>query len=250
LRVAAALWALSGRSNAQVNVERLRTDLQRRPFFANVNGSFTGRTGNVDNMLAGAGLFAGSLVGRHLFFLRAEGNYGRFEGTTTVAKSFAHGRYNLEIDPRWFVELFTQAQQDRFQRLKLRDLYGAGLRFAVLGFEDVELHLGAAYMLEYESIDVAPAALDRTTSWAHRLSTYLALAIRLDEGLTFTSTTYLQPRFDALSNYRVLDESSFEATLGKRLTAKLSMVVRYDSNPPTKVKSTDVEIQNSLGATF
>jgi putative salt-induced outer membrane protein YdiY len=78
----------------------------------------------------------------------------------------------------------------------------------------------------------------------------LALAVRLDDGLRFTSTTYVQPRFDAPEDYRLLDESAFEANLGKRLTAKVSIVVRYDSEPPTGVHPTDVDVRNSLGATF
>jgi hypothetical protein len=64
----------------------------------------------------------------------------------------------------------------------------------VVTSDDVELYAGAAYMLEYERNRSGASGFRSADPWAHRLSSYLAFAIRLDDGLRLTSTTYVQPR--------------------------------------------------------
>jgi hypothetical protein len=141
-------------------------------------------------------------------------------------------------------------QENDFERLRLRTLYGAGPRLAIVHGDDVEIHYGVGYMLEFERIDVLAGAPDEASTWAHRLTNYVAIAVRIDDTLRFTSTTYFQPRFDEPSDYRMLSESALAVGIGKRLFTKLSATVRFDSEPPTAVRSTDVELQNSFGANF
>jgi hypothetical protein len=241
---------MSTSSAAQVNVERLRTDLAKRPLFASIAASVAGRAGNVNSIVSGGSVFAGGLTGRNLLFVRAEGAYEAYGGEAKVAKSFAHARYNYEVLPWLFAEVFTQVQQDNFERLRLRTLYGTGPRFALLRSDDVEVYYGLSYMLEFERINVAPGAPDAASTWAQRFNNYLAIGVRIDERVRFTSATYFQPRFDDWSDHRLLSESAFAVALGKRLFNKLSLVVRYDSAPPTTVHPVDVEVQNGFGASF
>ncbi|MET0595624.1 MAG: DUF481 domain-containing protein [Polyangiaceae bacterium] len=246
----AALVAAAASARAQVNVERLRADLQQRPYFANVLTSFTGRVGNVNSVVTGGGIFAGALIDRHLGFFRAEGNYEAYSWVPKVSKSFAHARYNYTLLPSIAGELFAQVQQNKFERLRLRTLYGIGPRFTMFRSEEVDVYAGTGYMLEYEEIDVAPGATDAPTTWAHRSTNYVAVAVRIEESLRLTSATYFQPRFDVPSDFRVLSETSISASFGKRLFAKVSAILRYDSAPPSNVRSADAEVQNSFGANF
>lgn len=232
---------------AQVNVEKLRADLKQRPYFGNASVSFAGRVGNTNSIVFGANGFAGGLSGKHLFFVRAETDYETSEFKNTVAKSFAHARYNYELTSVVAGELFTQIQEDRFERLRLRTLYGIGPRFTLLESPLVDVHYGTGYMLEYERIDVAPGAPDEPTTWAHRFNNYIAFALAVDATARLTSATYFQPRFDRPKDYRILSELSLNVTLAKRLFTKLDAVLHYDSEPPTHVRHYDVEVQNSLG---
>jgi hypothetical protein len=250
LTLSTAILAAPATVGAQVNVERLRADLQQRPYFANVFASFIGRAGNVNSLVTGGGVFAGGAVARHLGFFRAEGNYEAYAFAPKVSKSFGHARYNYEFSQVLFGELFAQAQQNAFERLRLRTLYGIGPRFGLVRSEGIEVYCGVGYMLEYERIDVAPGAPDLPTTWAHRSTNYVAIAVRIEDTLRLTSATYFQPRIDALSDFRVLSETSISATLGRRLIAKVSAILRYDSDPPSSVRSADAEVQNSFGATF
>lgn len=244
------LFAIPALANAQVNVERLRADLQQRPYFANVLTTFTGRVGNVNSVVTGGGVFAGGLVDRHLGFFRAEGNYEAYSWVPKVSKSFAHARYNYAIEPWIAGELFAQVQQNKFERLRLRTLYGIGPRFTMFHSDEIEVYIGTGYMLEYERIDVAPGASDAPTTWASRSTNYAAIAVKMEDSLRLTSATYFQPRFDAPSDFRVLSETSIAASFGKHLIAKVSAILRYDSAPPSNVRSADAEVQNSFGANF
>jgi hypothetical protein len=237
-------------AHAQVNIERLRGDLKRKPVFLTLEGNLTGRTGNVESIVLGASLFAGGTYGKHLFFLKGQADYGRFENTTTVAKTFIHARYNYELSDRIAGELFAQAQRDDFRDLRLRNVYGAGPRFRLIHEDWLGVYIGTAYMLEYELLDVKEGAPDQAITWNHRWSNYASVSVALDSRTKFSSTLYVQPRFDEFSDVRVLNESTFSFQFGKRVSATISAQVRFDSEPPTGIKSTDLEIKNGIALSF
>jgi hypothetical protein len=57
----------------------------------------------------------------------------------------------------------------------------------------IELHAGVSYILEYTSID--PGAEILEPALVHRLNQYVAIVLRPDERIVFSSITYYQPRF-------------------------------------------------------
>jgi putative salt-induced outer membrane protein YdiY len=253
IRTVAALGAISTiapAATAQINVERLRSDLKKTPATATVQGSFTGRTGNSESVSVGAGAMGGAHAGRHGFFGSTQADYARFDKQTAVSKSFVHLRYDYALLDWLHPEAFVQQQQDKFQRLQLRELVGAGLRFIVADEEDLRLAIGTAYMLEYERISVAEGAADRPTTLAHRLSSYASTTWAPDSRVRMTGTLYAQPRLDKLEDCRVLFEAALTTDVTKRLAVTLLMTVRYDSEPPTTVKTTDAEVKNAFVLKF
>ncbi|MBX3189141.1 MAG: DUF481 domain-containing protein [Labilithrix sp.] len=238
------------RAWAQINVERLRDDLRLSPALASLEGSFTGRTGNVESLVVGAGAMGAARWRRNSFFASTQADYARFGSETRVSKSFIHLRYDYDLLPWLAAEAFVQQQQDKFQRLNLRELIGTGPRFLIADERDVRVAYGMAYMLEYERIAVPAGAPDDPVVVAHRWSNYLTATWQMDSRVRLVGTTYLQPRFDAFGDFRVLFESALTTEIAKRLAVKVLVTVRYDSRPPTDVKPTDAEIKNSIVVTF
>lgn len=242
--------AVAGEARAQVNIESLRSDFRDKGALASIEGSFTGRTGNVRNVVAGAGAIGAARYERSGFFGSTQADYASYDGKTAVSKSFIHLRYDYEVLYWFFPEAYVQQQQDKFQRLLLRELVGLGPRFVLHDEEALRIAVGTAYMLEYERINVPTGAPDDRETIAHRSSNYATATWKIDKTVRMTGTVYVQPRFDLWSDLRVLLESAVQTDLGKRLALKLLVMVRYDSAPPTTVKSTDVEVKNAFVLKF
>lgn len=246
----AATWALvvlfARTSAAQVNVERLRGDLGKAPAVGSIEGTFTGRSGNVDSVETGGVATAAARVGRNRFFASTLADYGRVNHITTVSRSFIHVRYNYELLYWLAAEVFAQQQQDKFQRLLLRELIGTGPRFVVADEKELRVALGTAYMLEYERINVAEGAPDKRATIAHRSSSYASAVWQLDDRIRMLGTVYIQPRLDDWGDVRVLAEAAVTTDLAKRFALKFAATLRHDSEPPTEVKPTDIEVKNSF----
>jgi len=237
-------------ASAQVNTEPLRKRIKLTGYSLIVEGTLTGDTGNTQGIQAGGGLGAGLASMPHLAFVYARADYSRFNGTTQVSKTFAHARYNYEFTEWLWGELFAQAQSDQFQRLKLRNLVGFGPRFRVLHADTFDVFVGSAYMLERDVIDVAPGAADRRDFLIARWSNYVTAHWDVDPRVILASTMYVQPAFRDFSNVRLLSETLFTFKITKLLAASVAGTVRYDSAPPSGVKTTDAEIKNALSLTF
>lgn len=259
IRAAAAAAALivialtSRPSRAQVNIEALRSDIQGRKAYVAAQVSYTGRAGNVNGSVVSAAAFAALELGRHLAFVKLSGDYAQFNGDPTLAKAFAHVRYNYRIFPFLFAEAFAQVEADKFQRLALRQLDGVGARFAIVRHDVVQVYYGTAWMFDYSRLNDQEGLLStfHGPSWiAQRWSNYAAISVRVGSRGRFADTVYVQPRFNDFSDVRLLNDASFALDIDKRFSAKISSLVRHNSTPPSRVKSTDVETMTSLVVTF
>jgi putative salt-induced outer membrane protein YdiY len=250
IRMLVGVMTCAGEASAQVNIESLRTDLRKTPATASIEGSFTGRTGNTESVVFGAGGLGAARSGRHGMFGSTQADYARFNGVTQVSKSFIHVRYHYELLDWLYPEVFAQQQQDKFQRLKLRELVGAGPRFILDDEDAFRLAIGTSYMLEYERISVSPGAPDDPTTFSHRSSTYVTTTWQADARVRFAGTVYFQPRFDQPDDFRILMEGALVTEIVKRLSVKVLVTVRYDSAPPTAVKTTDAEVKNAFVLQF
>lgn len=242
--VAGCLMATS--AHAQFNAEKLRDTHGREGFTPAFEGALTGRTGNSEGMLAGGAGIVRWRYAPHLFFVYARGDYARFNQETSVSRELAHARYNYEIRPWLFGELFGQVQRDGLQRLARRDLVGIGPRFALYDSVPFSLFFGTAYMLEHELIRVEAGAPDRHETLVDRSSNYLSTMVVPDDRVTFYFTVYAQPKIGDASDYRILAELSLQFALGKHFTTRIDGQLRYSSLPPTGVKGLDTELKNAF----
>ena len=236
---------------AQVNAEALRTTLKANPKFLSLEGALVGHAGNTQTLTFSGSAFAGIHYGHSVFFAKASADYGQAMQVTNVARWMNHARYNYEFSERFALEIFAQVQHDRFRRIEVRDLYGAGVRYGIYTDKDNDIFLGTTYMFEHEAVSVISdgSALNgqggENNVW-NRNSTYFGLNAKLSPLVEGASTTYIQPRFDRPKDYRVLSESYLSVQITKVLSAKVSGSLWYDSEPPLGVKTFDLEVKNSL----
>jgi len=230
----------------QVNIEPIRHSLLLRRHVLDLEVAILGRTGNSEGIDSSLALGVGLRSEGHLAFFQGSAEFGRFNGTVSVEKAFAHVRYNYELSPWVNAEVFEQVQSDVLQRLRLRQLVGFGPRFRLVEDERVRVALGSAYMYEYDAFNVARGAPDAPSRVAHRSSNYLSLYLPFDPGISLLVTTYYQPRFDQFADYRVLSETLLEYRLTTLFSLKLSFQLRYDSVPAGAVRPLDTELKNTF----
>jgi putative salt-induced outer membrane protein YdiY len=85
---------------------------------------------------------------------------------------------------------------------------------------------------------------------AHRWNNYAAVVWKMESRTRLIGTVYVQPRFDRPSDVRVLTETGLSLDVTKRLSVKLTLNFRHDSDPPTGVKASDLEVRNALSVRF
>ena len=241
---------------AQVNTETLRKRIKAVGYSLILEGSLTGDTGNTEGIAVGAGAGGGWAKDPHLLFAYARFDYTKYNGATSVNKSFAHVRYNYELERWLWGELFAQAQSDAFQRLDLRNLFGIGPRFRVLpdvAPKSFDVFVGTAYMFERDAITAVPGATgpqNQSIQIWHRWSNYLTVQWEIDPRAIIATTMYVQPAFNDFGDVRLLSETLLTFKITKIFAAGIAGSVRYDSEPPTAVLPTDTEIKNTLTLTL
>lgn len=171
----------------------------------------------------------------------AGGTHETADGELTEEKLVLHLRHNHRLAPWVRSLLFAQLQQNPFQRLESRTLFGAGARFEPLSRPRGAVAIGAAYMLELERLDGVGG-----TTTEHRISTFVDLSAMPREGVTLAATSYVQPRIDDLEDVRI----SAAASIASRVVGPLSLVVSgsyvYDRYPPEDVERVDWGIESGL----
>jgi hypothetical protein len=224
--------------------------LEERTRYVAAQGSFAGHAGNVNGVVASAAGFAGATFGRHLLFLKLQGDYAEFSGKPTIAKAFAHIRYDVSI-LRWLAtEAFVQFEENQFQRLSFRQVDGLGLRFGLVQTHAAKLYFGTAWMFDFERLDGEFVFGGGPEWFCHRWSNYLAGSFRLNERTRFADAMYIQPRINGPRDFRFLNDASFVVDIDKRFSAKIDVQVHDNSTPPIAVKNVDVDTLTSLVLTL
>ncbi len=263
-----ACWLWTDASAAQVNTEILRPAREREGFSADLDASLSLSRGNVEELDLGGMLKAQYQTlyplppapehepapvpfVRQQAFVVANGRRAEQSGNTFVDEAFAHARWTGMWHPRVGSELFVQGQLNRFQRLLARSLVGAGVRVDIVHSPALRLWGGSGYMFEHDHVDVQAGASDAAETYEHRWTSYLASRLELWGGpLLLQNTLYVQPRFDALSDFRLLEELQLLAKVTQVLSLGTKLSVLHDSAPPTGVKQTDLRLSSTLHLSF
>ncbi len=174
------------------------------------------------------------------------GNYGilKGDGKKLVDNGFLHFRYNHKLGKvvRW--EAFTQIQQNAIINLQSRFLIGTGPRFKIIGSKKVRLYAASLMMYERDKETNNPDVLDEFRSSSYGSITYLP-----NEFTEITSTTYYQPKFTDIADFRIFNVLNINIKAGKKISVNIKWSYQYDAVPVAKAQkynydfSTGVELK-------
>ena len=239
-------------AQAQVNVEPLRLRWeQRNGAAAFLSAASTVRGGNSRDLQVGTSAAVGGRSRRHLAYVSGTLDHAQHNEQVVVSQAFVHARYNY-LWRRWVAaELFTQVERDEFRRLRVRDLVGVGPRWTLVDVASrgIAVNWGHAYLLEYTHRGATDTA-DEERSWSHRLSTYLAVRVPVQDRILLSSVTYYQPRWVDWEDFRLLSVEGVRFQITERLSSRIDATLRYEERVPEGVRRGDYEVKNSLELSF
>ena len=161
--------------------------------------------------------------------------------------SFLHLRFNHKLTKHLRWEIFTQLQSNLPIGVRLRYLAGTGPRFKLISSTNFNLYFGSLYMYELEK------TTDSIKSVRHfnRNSSYCSFSFAFPKiHAELVSTTYYQPNFANINDYRIFTENRLEFAITKKLKALTSFNYFYDSRPPSGINNYTTSFDQGFGWRF
>lgn len=162
-----------------------------------------------------------------------------------INEGFQHLRYNSKLNNWLTFELFGQVQYNERANIAIRALGGTGFRYQILKDKRDKIFLGTSYMYEFEE-----ESTEGITHNNHRLNTYLSLAWHPQSNIKIASTSYYQPLFDNIKDYRLSSQTAVIFSFSKRLDFKTTFSIIYDSRAAVGAPKTIYRFLNSLRYRF
>jgi len=228
---ASLLFFLSFEAQSFMNVETLRQS-HKNGFFGSVNLKATGASGSTDKFVNN---FSNQNVYRsdkNEFLFFANHLYGEVSNTKNTERGSFHVRYSRSVSKVNALEFYAQVEYDRFRALRLRRIYGSGIRVRVLDKEEMSLYFGAGAFFENEDLDVDP---DEKTA---RGNMYAAYVHTFSNAVKISSTLYYQPSLSQ-SDFRLQLNTSIGVPLTEKFKFTVEFRAAHDSLPPTDIVKTD-----------
>ncbi|WP_086608861.1 DUF481 domain-containing protein [Erythrobacter donghaensis] len=240
--VAAFETDLAARKAAEAEAQRAA--LRKADLFDNWNGKgelggfrATGNTNNT-GVTASLSLNREGIDWRHRFTARVD--YQRTGGVTTREQFLARYEPNVNVSDRFYVYALAQYERDRFQGFEGRYAISGGMGYQALKKDDVQL-----------SVKAGPAY--RVTEFVDgRSESRIAGLVALDFDWNITDRLKLTQDTNAVaetggSAVAIIDSrntsidfvTGLDAAIAKKLKARISYAIEYDSNPPPGAVQTD-----------
>jgi len=246
-----ALLAFPASALAIVNVEQAIIGPSEDGFHNRAEVAVDGSSGNTVKTTARAELLSQWQHGRHAEFLWGQYAYGKSSGVVDTNRYFVHLRHRTMVGERWGVEVFGQIGRDPFARMSLRTLLGGGVRWTLMEKANkAAVYFGLGAFHEHEKLSPKAGTTDALDSRLWRGNSYLVLKGQLNDHVRLYNTTYYQPAFRDMADYRILEQFSVAVGLAENLDLKLSLDVVHDSKPPQGVRKTDVRYSTGLAVDF
>jgi putative salt-induced outer membrane protein YdiY len=237
---------------AILDIEDMRVEEPAPGFSGKFAAAIAGQTGNTVKSAASIGTRLTWYRKPVTNFIVFNYDYGKASGVRDTNNGYLHARHVHDITGRIAWEAFAQAQKDEFTRLSYRGLLGGGARLVVYKAADDSLALitgiGAFYSREKlaERAGTTDAGIDTQV----RGNFYFVAKYRLNDTVSFGSTTYYQPATSDFGDFRALEQAAMHVGLTDRLDLKISLDIAYDSRPPQLVDGTDVTYRTGIEYRF
>jgi len=174
-------------------------------------------------------------------------NYSLLKGNNQSLSNnvFFHLRYNRKFGKvvRW--EAFTQWQQNRVTNIDVRGLVGTGPRFKLADSKKFKLYAASLAMYEYVR-DVAAVEIHKDM----RSDNYVSISYFPSSVIDMTATTFYQPLFRYIGDYRILNQFVINIRATKRLSIVTSWDYLYDSYPAAGTPKVNYTINNGFTYSF
>ncbi len=152
-------------------------------------------------------------------------NFARADNKNFINEGFQHLRYTRLINKRFSYEAFGQAQYNEQLSLKLRILFGTGMRLNICR-EKSKCNLGLSLMYEYDE------ETEDITHKDFRLNSYFSATIPFSDKVKLYSTSYFQPLINNFNDFRLSSQSKLVMAITKKLSATITFSILYDSRAP------------------
>ena len=140
----------------------------------------------------------------------------------TSDNTFFHLRAVRKVNSLFSWEIFTQLSEKPLQKIKRRELFGAGVRLSP--YKSLRIGLG----LFDENEERILSETRKTT----RLNTYITNDFKISDTATFESTLYIQPDIDDFSEVRSFFVAGLRLKINEKFSSIISYENTYDSSPP------------------
>lgn len=161
-----------------------------------------------------------------------------------VNQGFQHLRFNRFVNNNIQVETFGQIQYNTLVFIRLRAIAGSGIKFRLYNKPKQKLNYGIAVMYEYNE------EVDDVSRSDIRVSNYFSIAIKLADSATFSSTTYFQPRYNKVADYRLSTDSRLRFKFLGNVDFTVSFTLTYDSRVPDTFVKTIYSLSNGISYRF
>lgn len=235
--------------NAQVvNVERMRLDGKKQGWSGSMAGNFDLQRNQRSVFAVGGNAHVQHRVDSNTYLLVGKTGFVKAQESDFVNFAFGHFRYTHYVSDFLSLEAFTQLQQNRVNGIASRWLVGLGPRVRVIEEKDASLLFGLLVMREREREVVDSIPINRDI----RLSSYVAGSYTPESAkyISFSNTTYFQPRVGKFADIRIASDWNVEVTLRQNLKLVTTFNILYDARPPVGLDKTVYALKNGLRFTF
>jgi len=144
-----------------------------------------------------------------------------------INNDFLHLRYNKKVNPwlRW--EVFGQYQNNSVTQIDSRVLVGTGPRFKLVKTPTWRLYAASLVMYEREKELTEPVIRHNDI----RSSSYISFTFTPQGNLELISTTFFQPLFKKLSDYRILNQITLKSKISEHFSLSVKWNYLHDRFP-------------------
>ena len=243
----ALFFCFSGTITAQIlNAESLRKVTDTSGYSGSTKLRFAIKRNTKDFFTIANDIHLQYKMNNNLLLFKNDIEFQKIEGDKFENSLISHFRYNYRFHPRIAWEFFVQGQYNKISLIDFRGILGTGPRFKLTTAENYKFYLGTLVMYEHEEIADGVTPIQRNI----RGSSYLSFSLYPIETLSFSSTTYYQPKISQFNDYRISSQSSLIITIYKNMAFSIDYSFTYDSFPAIGIPNSQYNFTTGLAYSF
>lgn len=237
---------------AIVNIENMRVDSESKTqgFESMLALDISGKNGNTQKVKAGLGARGQWYKEKGTQFIVLNYEYGESSEIKDTDKTFLHYRNIRYQNKELAWEVFSQIENNKFTRLSLRGLLGAGIRWQILKNSEQISYLGLGAFRSKEKLEEQAPATDYGVTYNNRINLYLVYKYTISDNSRFVNTLYYQPDISDTKDYRLLEQFGLQVDINGNLSFKVSLDMAHDNRPPQLINKTDTSYNTGFEYRF